>query len=106
MEMALRKFFAFFGMCVRTIRIGTFTQVNGVADAVKNFFDPETQWTVSIFGMEYSWTVVIAGLILTFCVALVVIGGIKRIANVSQVVVPFMAIVYMLFSACCYGLQF
>ncbi len=33
---------------------------------------------------------------LTFCVALVVIGGIKRIANVSQIVVPFMAIVYVL----------
>lgn len=93
----LAKVFAFFGMCVGLFGIGTFTQVNGVADAVKNFFDPETQWTVSVFGMEYSWTVVIAGLILTFCVALVVIGGIKRIANVSQVVVPFMAIVYVIF---------
>ena len=35
--------------------------------------------------------VVIAGLIVTVCTALVIIGGIKRIANVSQVVVPFMA---------------
>ena len=44
-------------MCIRDrFGIGTFTQVNGVADAVKNFFDPETQWTVSVFGMEYSWT--------------------------------------------------
>ena len=93
----LAKIFAFFGMCVGLFGIGTFTQVNGVSDAVKNFFDPQSQWTVSLFGMEYSWTVVISGLILTFCVALVVIGGIKRIANVSQVIVPFMAIIYVVF---------
>jgi AGCS family alanine or glycine:cation symporter len=40
--------------------------------------------------------VIIASLILSVCVALVLIGGIKRIANVSQVVVPFMAIIYVL----------
>lgn len=93
----LAKIFAFFGMCVGLFGIGTFTQVNGVADAVRNFFDPDSTWTVTLFGMEYSWTVVIAGLILTLCVALVVIGGIKRIASVSQIVVPFMAIIYVLF---------
>ena len=36
----LAKIFAFFGMCVGLFGIGTFTQVNGVADAVRNFFDP------------------------------------------------------------------
>ena len=35
----------------------------------------------------------ISGLILTVCVALVIIGGIKRISSVAQVVVPFMALV-------------
>ena len=47
-----------------------------------------------MFGMDYSWTVVIAGVLLSICVALVVIGGIKRISSVSQVVVPFMAVAY------------
>ena len=42
--------------------------------------------------------VVIAGLIVTVCTALVIIGGIKRIANVSQVVVPFMAVLYVVFA--------
>ena len=41
----------------------------------------------------------IASLILAFCVAAVLIGGIKRIASVSQVIVPFMAIIYFLFAA-------
>ena len=92
----LAKIFAFFGVCVGLFGIGTFTQVNGITDAVKNFFDPEMAWTVEIFGMEISWTVVIAGVLLTLCVALVLIGGIQRISSVSQVVVPFMAVLYVL----------
>ena len=91
----LAKLFAFFGICVGLFGIGTFSQVNGIASAVNNFFDPANQMTVVIPGIgTYSWTVVIASLILSICVALVLIGGIKRIANVSQVVVPFMAVIY------------
>lgn len=93
----LAKLFAFFGVCVGLFSIGTFTQINGITSAVKNFFDPETVYAVSIFGREYSWFVVIAGLLLTVCVALVIIGGIKRIANVTQVIVPFMAVTYVVF---------
>ncbi len=93
----LGKIFAFFGVCVGLMGIGTFTQVNGITSAVGNFFDPNAVNTISIFGQDVSIAVVIAGVILTILVALVLIGGIKRIANVSQVVVPFMAIIYVLF---------
>ena len=65
----LAKIFAFFGVCVGLFGIGT-----------------------------YSWTVVIASLILAFCVGAVLIGGIKRIASVSQIVVPFMAVAYFVFA--------
>lgn len=76
--------------------IGTFSQVNGITSAVVNFFDPQKMWTVSIPGIgTYSWTVVISSLILAVCVALVLIGGIKRIAKVSEVIVPFMAVIYV-----------
>lgn len=95
----LGKIFAFFGAGVGLLGIGTFTQVNGIASAVNGFFDPNNAWTVSLFGSDYSWTVVISGLILTLCVGLVVIGGIKRIARVSEIIVPFMAIAYFL---CCF----
>lgn len=91
----LGKIFAFFGVGVGLLGIGTFTQVNGITNAVNNFFDPSNAWTVYILGREYSWTVVIAGVILTVCVGLVVIGGIKRIASVSQIIVPFMALIYI-----------
>lgn len=95
----LAKIFAFFGVCVGLFGIGTFTQVNGIASAVMNFFDPDQTNAVTIPGIgTYSWTVVIASLILAVCVALVVIGGIQRIANVAQIIVPFMAVIYIVFS--------
>lgn len=95
----LAKIFAFFGVCVGLMGIGTFTQVNGIASAVQNFFDPDKLNTIVIPGIgTYSWAVVIASLVLALCVALVVIGGIKRIANVAQVIVPFMAIIYVVFA--------
>ena len=92
----LAKIFAFFGIGVGLLGIGTFTQVNGISSAVNNFFDSNNAWTVSLFGRTYSWTVVISCLILTFCVALVLIGGIQRISKVAQVIVPFMAATYFL----------
>lgn len=91
----LAKIFAFFGAGVGLFGIGTFSQVNGISSAVQGFFDPDKQHTVNIFGMDYSIVVVVTAVVLSICVGLVVIGGIKRIANVSQVVVPFMAILYV-----------
>ena len=91
----LAKIFAFFGAGVVLFGIGTFTQVNSIASAVKNFFDPDMAHTVSLLGGNYSWATVIAGLFLTVCVGLVVLGGIQRIAKVSEVIVPFMAVLYV-----------
>lgn len=91
----LAKIFAFLGVCVGLFGIGTFTQINGITSAVQNFFDADQSWAVELFGRSYSWSVVISGLLLTLCVALVLIGGLKRISSVAQVVVPFMAITYV-----------
>lgn len=92
----LGKIFAFFGLGVGLMGIGTFTQINGITSAVNNFFDPENAWNVTLFGRNYSWTVVIAGVLLTFFVALVIIGGLQRISKVAQVIVPFMALTYVI----------
>ena len=92
--------FAFFGLCVGLFGIGTFTQINGISSAVNNFFDPEnTHIAFSLFGRDYSVFVVIAGVLVTLFVALVVLGGLKRIAKVSEVIVPFMAVIYVVFCA-------
>lgn len=95
----LAKLFAFFGIFVGLMGIGTFTQINGITSAIQNFFDPHREHIAfSIGEYSYSWAVVIGGIIVTVCTALVVLGGIKRIAKVSQIIVPFMAIVYVLFA--------
>lgn len=92
----LAKVFAFFGTCVGIFGIGTFSQINGISSAVQNFFDPNRAHTVTIFGAKYTWAVIISGLIVTIFAALVIIGGIQRISGVSQIIVPFMAVIYII----------
>ncbi|MFA9462870.1 MAG: alanine/glycine:cation symporter family protein [Velocimicrobium sp.] len=92
----LGKVFAFFGAMAGVMGIGTFAQVNGITSAVGTFFDPNKLYTLTLFHRDYSIAIVIAGIILTVCVGMVVLGGIKKIAMVSQIVVPFMAGCYIL----------
>ncbi|MBQ7901213.1 MAG: alanine:cation symporter family protein, partial [Clostridia bacterium] len=94
----LAVLFAIFGLLAGVMGIGTITQINGITSAVQNFFDPDAVHTVALFGNEYSVSAVVAGLIVTLCAALVLFGGLKRISKVSEIVVPFMAVIYV---ACC-----
>ena len=74
----LAKIFAFFGVCVGLFGIGTFSQVNGISSAVQNFFDPNKTNCINIpFLGQYSVAVVVSSLILAFCVAAILIGGLK-----------------------------
>ena len=92
----LGKLFAVLGVGAGLLGIGTITQINGITSAAQNFFDVnKTNIAFSIGENSYSWATVIAGLLVTVCVALVVIGGIKRISKVSEVIVPFMAVIYI-----------
>ncbi len=95
----LAVLFAVFGACAGLLGIGTFTQINGITSAITNFFDPnQTSKTFTIFGVQTNMLLVGASIVLTICVGLVVIGGLKRIAKVTEVVVPFMAVLYVLFA--------
>lgn len=96
----LGKIFAFFGAGVGLLGIGTFTQVNGITSAAGDFFDKNKEHVISLFGREYSLAVIITGVILTACVAMVVLGGIRRIARVSEIIVPFMAVFYVASCLC------
>ena len=91
--------FAVFGMVAGILGIGTITQVHGIVAAAQRFFAPDFNPAdpttgIALFGTTYSPSVMVAGAVVTACVALVVIGGLKRIAKVSMVVVPFMAVSY------------
>ncbi len=91
------KLFALFGVLAGGLGIGTITQVNGITSAAQTFFDPDAAFVVFRIGETgITLTTIIAGLLVTVCAALVIIGGIQRIAKVSEIVVPFMAVAYVL----------
>ncbi|HBI6898234.1 TPA: alanine/glycine:cation symporter family protein [Clostridium perfringens] len=77
----LANIFAFFGICVALLGIGTFGQVKSITDAASITFNVPT--------------IITAGVV-TLLVALVILGGIKRISSVSEMVVPLMAGLYIL----------
>lgn len=59
--------------------IGNMTQSNSIAEALKE---------------NFGLNPIVTGIVLTVVVALVIIGGIKRIATVTEKLVPFMAVLY------------
>lgn len=52
----------------------------------------------SMFGIEGGFVKTLVGVILAVIVAIVIIGGIKRIASITEKIVPFMAILYVIAS--------
>ena len=72
--------FAFFGT-VAGFGIGNTVQANSVADAMAN-----------TFGVSK----LVSSIVMVVLVGLVLLGGIKRIANVAGTLVPFMAVSYLL----------
>ena len=91
----LAKLFALFGLCAGLMGIGTITQINGITSAANNFFGSENVATFHIFGADQTITTIVAGLIITILVALITIGGIKRISAVSELIVPLMIVAYL-----------
>ena len=60
----------------------------------------------NLFGYESTFAGAVIGVVLATLVGIIIIGGIKRIASVTEKVVPFMALLYIL--ACIYilGINF
>ncbi|MBU3811588.1 MAG: sodium:alanine symporter family protein [Candidatus Niameybacter stercoravium] len=77
----LAVFFAFSGVLVALLGIGTFSQVNSITSSINN-----------LTGLSPK----IISIIVAALVGLIVIGGIKNISKVSSKVVPIMAILYLI----------
>ena len=88
----LAKMFALFGSLAGALGIGTSTQMNGIVEAICRVVDPEESHIM--FG-HYSYARVITTAIITIAVILVIIGGIQRIAQVTERVVPAMMVLYV-----------
>ncbi len=93
----LAKLFAAIGAGVGILGVGTVTQVNSITAAVDAFFSSPPAFTLG--GRTYSVATVVCGAVVTIASALVLIGGVKRIARVCETLVPLMSAAYLLFSA-------
>lgn len=76
----LARMFAIFGVGVAFFGIGTFAQVNSITEAAK---------------IAFNVPVWVTGIIIAILTALVTLGGIKSISAVSEKIVPFMAVFYV-----------
>jgi len=75
--------------------IGCMVQANAVVNNLSANVDlPKQQ--IELFGQNVTVAQIAVGLILAFIVGLVIIGGIRSITNVSERLVPFMALFYFL----------
>lgn len=87
----LAYLFSLFGV-ITVFGTGNATQVNTITTAINsallnyNLIGEDTTKTVSL----------IIGIVIAFAVGLVLLGGIKRIGNVCEKLVPFMAVFYVI----------
>lgn len=92
----LGKAFALFGALAGLMGIGTITQVNGITEAAERIFNSRT---VTVFcGKPITVSVLISGTAVTVLSAVIIVGGTKRIAKASEIIVPIMALSYIVFS--------
>ena len=92
----LAKVFAFFGASAGLFGIGTITQVNGINNAVNDFFNSENSTPITIPGIgSFSIYTVVSSVVIAVLVGLIIIGGIKRITRVSTFFVPIMFVIYL-----------
>lgn len=76
----LAKLFAFFGVAVALLGIGTFTQVKSISEALS---------------LSFHVPAIVTAIVLALCTAFITIGGIKRIASVAEKIIPFMCVLYI-----------
>ena len=74
--------------------IGSMGQVNKIVANVESAFDIKALSSVEIFGGVNLYSFII-GLVIMALTALITIGGLKRIANVAEKVVPFMVVLFV-----------
>ena len=77
----LAIFFAFSGILVALLGIGTFTQVNAITSSIENTLHLPAE---------------VVGIVLAILVGIVTFGGINSISKVAEKIVPVMAISYLI----------
>ena len=98
----LAVLFALFAL-LASFGIGSGVQVNAISNIMNNTFD---LGTVNLFGQDASVISIIVGVIVAAITAVVIFGGIKSISRVCELLVPFMAVFYVLGCLIILGMNF
>ncbi len=89
----MATFFAVCGVLCCLMGTGSFSQINSMSSALNVMIPSSVAFMIG--ETEITWTVIIGGFVLGMIIAIVLLGGLKSIAKVSEVLVPFMAILYV-----------
>lgn len=98
----LAVLFALFAL-LASFGIGSGVQVNAISNIMNNTFD---LGTVNLFGQDASVISIVVGVLVAAITAVVIFGGIKSISRVCELLVPFMAVFYVLGCLIILGMNF
>ena len=85
--------------------IGSMGQVNKIVANVSEAFDVEALSSITVFG-DVSLYNVIIGVVIMALTAVITLGGVKRIANVAEKIVPFMVVLFVAGSIVIIGVNY
>ena len=98
----LAVLFALFAL-LASFGIGSGVQVNAISNIMNNTFD---LGKVNLFGQDASVISIVVGVLVAAITAVVIFGGIKSISRVCELLVPFMAVFYVLGCLIILGMNF
>ncbi len=100
----LAVLFCIFAM-LASFGIGSMGQVNKIVANVASAFNVEALSSIEAFAGVSLYNIIL-GVVIMILTALITLGGLKRIANVAEKIVPFMVVLYVLGSLVIIGINY
>ena len=100
----LAVLFCIFAM-LASFGIGSMGQVNKIVANVSAAFDVKALSGIVVFG-EVSLYEILLGALIMALTAIITLGGVKRIANVAEKIVPFMVVLFVVGSLVIIGINY
>ena len=96
--------FCIFAM-LASFGIGSMGQVNKIVTNVAQAFDVTALSSIEVFSGVSLYNIILGAIIMALT-ALITLGGLKRIANVAEKIVPFMVVLFVLGSLAIIGINY
>ncbi|ABC32252.1 Na+/alanine symporter [Hahella chejuensis KCTC 2396] len=102
-----QKWYAWIFAIATIIACGLFlpgVQSNNIGSAVETAFGAGSIINTSFFG-EVSFAKLVSGVVVVLILGFIIFGGVRRIAKFTEIVVPFMALAYIIIACVIVGLN-